>query len=71
VRLMPIVQQIDFFKKEIQIEGQDLLEVCLELKHQFVEKGDFVFQFGDPGHNFYIALKGALSVRAPDPAKKD
>ena len=55
--LFNLLKDIKFFKTR-DIQGADLLEVCKEIKHEFVPKGDFVFRAGEYGDKFYIILNG-------------
>lgn len=64
--LMPLLKELKFFKSK-QIEGNDILQVCQEIKYEYMSQGDYVFKFGDTGDKFYVILKGEVSVRIPDP----
>lgn len=39
---MPLIKELKFFKTR-NIEGADIFEVCIELKHEFKKKGEYVF----------------------------
>lgn len=62
---MPLIKELKFFKTR-NIEGTDIFEVCLELKHLSLKKGEYVFKYGDIGDSFYIILSGLVSIRIPD-----
>ena len=53
--LKPMLRQIEFFKKR-NIEGQDLVDMCHELKYEVLNEGEYVFHNGDFGDKFYIIL---------------
>ena len=47
-----------------------MLQICEKMGFQFCRAGETVMKFGDPGHLFYIILKGHVSVIVPrNPAK--
>lgn len=58
-----------FFKSK-DLQGQDLLQICQELKHEFYYAGEAVFKCGEYGEKFYIILKGKVAVKIPDPKLK-
>jgi CRP-like cAMP-binding protein len=43
----------------------------MELKYEYKKRGDFVFKYGDVGDKFYVILKGSVTVRIPNPKKKN
>jgi hypothetical protein len=55
----PLIKEIKFFKDR-EIHGQHLQEICMELKYEHMNRGDFVFRQGDYGDKFYIILKGKV-----------
>lgn len=67
--MVPLVKEIDFFKKK-NIQGQDLVQICQELKHEFYREGEAVFKQGEYGDKFYVILKGEVGVKIPDPKRR-
>ena len=67
--IVPLIKEVNFFKSR-NIQGQDLVQVCSELKHEYLAKGEAVFKYGDFGHKFYVVLTGEVAVKIPDPKNK-
>ena len=67
--MLPIIKEIAFFKNK-NIHGQDLVQICQEMKHEFYREGEAVFKQGEYGDKFYIILRGEVSVKIPDPKLK-
>eukprot|EP00347_Sterkiella_histriomuscorum_P000821 403374386 len=51
--------------------GQDLAQICSELKHEQYKEGEAVFKQGEYGDKFYVILKGEVAVKIPDPKRKN
>jgi len=67
--MLPIIREIAFFKNK-NIQGQDLVQICQEMKHAHYREGEAVFKQGEYGDKFYIILRGEVSVKIPDPKLK-
>ncbi|CDW74956.1 UNKNOWN [Stylonychia lemnae] len=68
--MVPLIREIAFFKR-MNIQGPDLSQICHELKYEFYREGESVFRQGEYGDKFYIILKGEVSVKIPDPKRKN
>lgn len=68
--MVPLMKEIQFFQK-MKIQGQDLVQICQELKHEFYKEGEVVFKQGEYGDKFYVILKGEVAVKIPDPKRKN
>lgn len=44
------------------MDEQNVKELCRELKHEYKQKYNSVFNIGDVGKNFYVILSGAVYV---------
>ena len=59
--LLPLVSELNFFKERMKhMTERDLLEICQNLKYEFVESGDTIFDQGEVGDKFYVILKGKV-----------
>lgn len=67
--MTPLIKEINFFKSK-NLQGQDIIQICQELKHEFYYAGEAVFRHGEYGEKFYVILKGEVSVKIPDPKLK-
>ena len=54
-----MIREIQFFKNR-QISGNNLNDICDELRYEFIPAGHFVFKQGDYGDRFYIILNGLV-----------
>ena len=70
LNLAPLIKEIQFFKQR-NIEGNHLNDICLELRHEFLPAGEFVFRQGDYGDRFYVILSGQVQVLINNPKNKD
>ena len=61
ISLTSLLKDNEFFESR-NLKGQDLLEICKELKYECFERDDFIFKAGEYGDKFYIILKGTVSV---------
>ena len=64
--IAPFVKEVEFFKKR-NIQGNDIVQVCQELKYEYFGKGEAVFKYGDIGDKFYVILRGEVAVKILDP----
>jgi CRP-like cAMP-binding protein len=60
------MKDIHFFKNR-NIQGQDLLDVCKELKYAYCEENEYIFKIGDVGDKFYLILSGEVAITIPKP----
>ncbi|CDW86844.1 cyclic nucleotide-binding domain containing protein [Stylonychia lemnae] len=65
--LAPLIKEIQFFKQR-NIEGAHLNDICMELRYEYLQAGDFVFYQGDYGDRFYVILRGKVQVLINKPS---
>ena len=56
-----LIKTIEFFKAR-NIKEKDLIDLCQVFCFDKRDGGEDVFKWGDPGNNFYIIIKGLVSV---------
>ena len=60
---LPIVQNLNFFNEKFNIlSRRDLLEIIMNMKYQFREAGETVFNQGEFGKEYFIIMKGMVQV---------
>lgn len=68
--LIPYIKELSFFKSR-KLEQDDIINICQELKYEYVKLGEAVFKYGEYGTKFYIILKGEVEIKIPDPKRKN
>lgn len=63
--MAPLFKELEFFKQR-NIQGNDIIQVCSEMKYECIRAGDAVFKFGEHGDKFYVILRGEVCVKVPD-----
>ena len=68
--LLPFIQDIEFFKEQVENQDQELLAkthlyICQNMRYKMHKQGETVFKHGNRGNLFYIILKGKVSVNVP------
>lgn len=63
--ILPIMSDIEFFKKNQDIKEKDLVDICTRVKYLRTSAGEKVFNHGEYGDKFYIILRGTLKVLIP------
>lgn len=68
--ILPHIQNIEFLKENVDSYEKEevvenLLQISRSMKFKAFKAGEDVFKYGDKGNEFFIILKGKVSVRAP------
>jgi len=59
--ITPLLSKIEFFEKK-KMHRLELEEVARNIKYEYKEPGDTIFDSLDPSDKFYICLKGKIMV---------
>lgn len=54
-----VLRQVSFFS---QLSGEDLERVTRYTRERHLEKGEILFQRGDPAHGFYLVVTGQMKL---------
>ena len=66
-----LLSEIRFFQERKDIKKRDLKELMSVFKIVETQHDQNVVNYGEPGENFYIIIKGQVSVQIPNPRIKD
>lgn len=71
--IMELTSSVNFFEKITSEKKSDFIhrEACKHLRLQIFQKGECVVHFGEIGQDFYILLKGKVSVMMPSKVVKN
>ena len=64
--LIPLLEEVHFFKYKKPLSYEDLHEVCNYIHYERMEPGDTVFKQGDKAEKYYIVLKGTAQLQTPN-----
>lgn len=69
--MIQLIKGIPFFKQKKEIKEADYKELVQGFTLQKLKKGSIVFNYGDDGDQFYIILKGAVTVQVRNQTLKN
>ena len=68
--LVQLVSELQFFKERSELKEAELRELVQAFSLIEIKQGQNIINYGEPGENFYVILRGKCGVQIPNPVIK-